>query len=126
MYEISAVSHFDAAHFLRGYAGKCANIHGHRWKVAIKLTGSELDDMGILVDFMDVKQVLKEVTEIFDHKLINDIPPFDQLNPTAENIAKMIFDEMKTRLYDRMQCQVNIAKVTVWESENTSAAYYEI
>ncbi len=126
MYEISAVSHFDAAHFLRGYPGKCANIHGHRWKVAIRLTGSELNDLGILVDFMDVKQLLKEVTEIFDHKLINDVPPFDRLNPTAENIAKMIFDEMKARLQAGTQGQVNIARVTVWESENASAAYYDI
>ncbi len=125
MYEISAVSHFDAAHFLRGYPGKCANVHGHRWRVEIKLTGSELNELGILIDFMDVKQLLKEVTEIFDHKLINDVPPFDRLNPTAENIAKMIYDNMKARLQENTGCRVNVSRVTVWESENASAAYYD-
>lgn len=124
MYEIKAFSHFDAAHYLRGYNGKCANIHGHRWKVEIMLKGSELDELGILIDFMDVKNMLKEVLDIFDHKMINDIVPFDKLNPTAENLSKFIFDSMCERLKEQIGTHINISKVTVWESEAASAAYY--
>jgi 6-pyruvoyltetrahydropterin/6-carboxytetrahydropterin synthase len=124
MYEISAFGHFDAAHFLRGYPGKCANIHGHRWKVEITLQGEKLDEMGILIDFMDVKNMLKEVLEVFDHKMINDIPPFDGLNPTAENIARFIYERMADRLGDQTGSNVRITKVTVWESDAASATYF--
>lgn len=125
MYEISAFGHFDAAHFLRGYPGKCANIHGHRWKVEITLQGEKLDEMGILIDFMDVKNMLKEVLEVFDHKMLNDIPPFDGLNPTAENIARFIYERMADRLGDQTGSNVGITKVTVWESDAASATYFQ-
>lgn len=124
MYEISAFGHFDAAHFLRGYPGKCANIHGHRWKVEITLQGEKLDELGILIDFMDVKNMLKEVLEIFDHKMINDVSPFDSLNPTAENIARFIYERMADKLKDQTGSNVWITKVTVWESEAASATYF--
>lgn len=123
MYEISAFAHFDAAHFLRGYAGKCANIHGHRWKVEIALQGAELNNLGILIDFMEVKNMLREVLDIFDHKMINDIAPFDRINPTAENLARFIFDEMAGKLQQLMVNGVKMTKVTVWESETASATY---
>ena len=124
MYEISAFGHFDAAHFLRGYPGKCANIHGHRWEVGITLQGEKLDEMGILIDFMDVKNMLKEVLEVFDHKMINDVPPFDGLNPTAENIASFIYERMADKLRDQTGSNVWITKVTVWESDAASATYF--
>ncbi|MFA5881187.1 MAG: 6-carboxytetrahydropterin synthase QueD [Eubacteriales bacterium] len=124
MYEISAYSHFDAAHFLRGYPGKCANIHGHRWKVEITLRGETLNELGILVDFMDVKELLKEAVNAFDHKMINEVPPFNEMNPTAENIAGYIFEDMAGRLRDRVGSQIKITKVTVWESEAASATYF--
>ncbi|MHB9093668.1 MAG: 6-carboxytetrahydropterin synthase QueD [Eubacteriales bacterium] len=124
MYEISAFGHFDAAHFLRGYPGKCANIHGHRWKVEITLQGANLNQLGILIDFMEVKRMLKEVVDIFDHKMINDVPPFDSLNPTAENIAKFVFDEMSGRLKSLTGDSIGITRVTVWESDAACAAYY--
>lgn len=125
MYEISAFGHFDAAHFLRGYPGKCANIHGHRWKVEITLQGEKLDEMGILIDFMDVKTMLKEVLKVFDHKMINDVPPFDDLNPTAENIARFIYGQMMAdKLSNQTENSVRITKVTVWESDNASATYF--
>ena len=124
MYEISAFGHFDAAHFLRGYPGKCANIHGHRWKAEITLQGEKLSQMGILIDFMDVKSMLKEVLEIFDHKMINDVPPFDDLNPTAENITRFIFEQMADKLGDQTGSGVRITKVTVWESDTASATYF--
>ena len=124
MYEISAFGHFDAAHFLRGYPGKCANIHGHRWKVEITLQGEKLDELGILIDFMDVKNMLKEVLEVFDHKMINDVPPFDGFNPTAENIARFIYEQMADKLGNQTGSNVWITKVTVWESEAASATYF--
>ncbi|PKM79819.1 MAG: 6-carboxytetrahydropterin synthase QueD [Firmicutes bacterium HGW-Firmicutes-14] len=125
MYEISAYGHFDAAHFLRGYRGKCANIHGHRWKVEIILQGSELNELGIMIDFMDVKRLLKEVTGRFDHKLINEVLPFDRVNPTAENMAKEIFGLMEEALKDFLGTGVTISRVTVWESEAAAAAYFK-
>ena len=124
MYEISAFGHFDAAHFLRGYPGKCANIHGHRWKVEITLQGEKLDELGILIDFMDVKSMLKEVLELFDHKMINEVPPFDSLNPTAENIARFIYERMADKLRDQTGSNVWITKVKVWESDAASATYF--
>ncbi|MCL4439897.1 MAG: 6-carboxytetrahydropterin synthase QueD [Firmicutes bacterium] len=124
MYEISAFGHFDAAHFLRGYPGKCANIHGHRWKVEITLQGVNLNQLGILIDFMEVKRMLKEVVDMFDHKMINDVPPFDSLNPTAENITKFVFDEMSGRLKSLTGDSIGITRVTVWESDAACAAYY--
>ncbi|MDT3700696.1 MAG: 6-carboxytetrahydropterin synthase QueD [Thermincola sp.] len=124
MYEITASGHFDSAHFLRGYPGKCANIHGHRWQVDIALQGEKLDEMGILIDFMDVKTMLKEVLEVFDHKLINDIQPFDALNPTAENIARFIYEQMADKLKNQTGERVRSTRVTVWESDNTSATYF--
>lgn len=124
MYEISAFGHFDAAHFLRGYPGKCANIHGHRWKVEITLQGEKLDELGILIDFMDVKSMLKEVMELFDHKMINEVRPFDSLNPTAENIARFIYERMADKLRDQTGSNVWITKVKVWESDAASATYF--
>lgn len=123
MYEISAFAHFDAAHFLRGYAGKCANIHGHRWKVEVALQGAEVNGLGILIDFIDVKNMLKEVLDMFDHKMINEITPFDKINPTAENLARFIYGEMADKLSKIMGAGVTMSKVKVWESEAASATY---
>lgn len=125
MYQISAFSHFDAAHFLRGYKGKCANIHGHRWKVEIMLQGADLDELGILIDFMDVKNMLKDVLNTFDHKMVNDVPPFDRMNPTAENISKFVYDQMAEKLKDQIGTHISITRVTIWESESASASYFE-
>jgi len=124
MYRISTFAHFDSAHYLRGYRGKCASIHGHRWKVEVAMEGENLDEQGILIDFMDVKGLLKKVTDEYDHKLINEVPPFDELNPTAENMAKTIFDRMAEKLQEMAGSSVRVTGVTVWESETAGAAYF--
>lgn len=124
MFEITVSGHFDAAHFLRGYQGKCANIHGHRWKIEIALRGSELNELGIMIDFMEVKKMLKDVTETLDHKLINDVIPFDTINPSAENMAKYIYTEMTARL-QKMPESISVSRVTVWESEGAAATFLE-
>lgn len=124
MFEITVANHIDSAHSLRGYQGKCANIHGHTWRVEVTLKGENLNGIGLLVDFSEVKKIVREVTEAFDHKLINDIEPFDRVNPSSENLARYVYDEIKKRLSSYEG--VSIVRVLVSESRDTSAAYYEV
>ncbi len=118
MYYISVESHFDAAHFLRGYGGKCENLHGHRYKVAVKLASTELNEIGLAYDFTDLKSIIKPLLVRYDHTLLNDVPPFDKLNPSAENIARVIFDELNPKVEG-----AKLESVTVWESPESFAEY---
>src|SRR5208337_4071008 len=97
MYEISVDCTFAAGHALRNYKGKCENVHGHNYKVRVTLAGDKLNAEGLLMDFVDLRAEIKELVEKLDHHFLNDIPPFDQLNPTAENLAKYICDEIEPR-----------------------------
>lgn len=119
-YQLSVSQSLDAAHFLNGYPGNCANIHGHTWKVEVTIIGSKLDSLGMVVDFREVREKLAKVLEQFDHVLINEIAPFDRINPTSENLAYFIFQQMKKQL-EGFQLKL----VKVWESENTWVAYEE-
>jgi 6-pyruvoyltetrahydropterin/6-carboxytetrahydropterin synthase len=98
MYEIIVEQYFEAAHFLRGYQGKCENMHGHRYGVAIRIKSEKLNDIGLAYDFSDVKQHLKAILGIYDHALLNELPPFDKINPSAENIAEAIFKRLKDKI----------------------------
>ena len=98
MYTISTQAHYDAAHLLRDYQGKCARIHGHRYVVQVALQTAEVGTKGMAYDFGDLKKHLKELAERFDHQNLNDIPPFTEIESTAENQARYFFDEMKKRL----------------------------
>jgi 6-pyruvoyltetrahydropterin/6-carboxytetrahydropterin synthase len=98
MYEISVEKHFDAAHYLRGYQGKCENLHGHRYTVVVKVTAQKLNDIGIAYDFTDLKAHLNGILERYDHTCLNDVKPFDKINPSAENIASVIYKELKKKL----------------------------
>jgi len=120
MYEIAVEQHFDAAHFLRGYQGKCEALHGHRFKVVVKLTASGLDDIGIAYDFTELKKHLAEIVARFDHTCLNDVPPFDKLNPSSENIAATIYQELKSKLAD---APVSISAIEVWESPQSWVVY---
>ena len=120
MYRISVEQHFDAAHYLRGYQGKCEAMHGHRYKVVVKVDKSTLNDIGLAYDFVELKKHLAEVIARFDHTCLNDAPPFDKLNPSAENIAADIYKELKSRLEG---APVTIANVEVWESPQTGVIY---
>ena len=122
MYRISVEQHFDAAHYLRGYQGKCENMHGHRYKVVVKVDASELNDIGLAYDFVELKKHLAGVIDRFDHTCLNDAPPFDKLNPSAENIAADIYKELKSRLAGE---PVTIVNVEVWESPHTGVIYTE-
>ena len=118
MYQISVEQHFDAAHFLRGYQGKCEALHGHRFRVVVRVKFSGLNDIGIAYDFVELKQRLAEVISRFDHTCLNDVPPFDQINPSSENIATTIYKELKLKL-----AGVSIVGVEVWESPVTGVIY---
>ncbi len=98
MYTIAVQAHYDAAHYLRDYQGKCARLHGHRYVVEVALRTREVGPKGMACDFTDLKALLKELAERFDHQNLNEIPPFDVLESTAENQARYFFDEMKKRL----------------------------
>lgn len=117
MFELMVEESFAAAHALREYKGPCENLHGHTWKVQVFLKGEELDRIGLLEDFEAIKRELREVLKEFDHKLLNDLPPFGVDNPSSENLAKNIFTELKKKLK-------SVYKVTVWESPTTYASFY--
>jgi 6-pyruvoyltetrahydropterin/6-carboxytetrahydropterin synthase len=120
MYQIVVEQHFEAAHFLRGYKGKCENLHGHRYSVVVKLQASKLNDIGLAYDFTDVKRNLGGILSRYDHASLNDIPPFDKINPSAENIAATIYQELKTKLTVE---PINIAAVEVWENPQQGIVY---
>lgn len=120
MYEISVESHFDAAHYLRGYQGKCEALHGHRYRVVVKLRTSELSDIGLAYDFTLLKKHLSEVISRFDHTCLNDISPFDEINPSSENIARIIYEEIKPKL---ATASVSLVLVEVWESPESGASF---
>jgi len=120
VYQISVEQHFDAAHALRGYRGKCEALHGHRFRVVAKIEAPGLDDIGLAYDFTELKAHLSEVISRFDHTNLNDIPPFDKLNPSSENIAANIYKELTSRLSGD---KIALTAVEVWESPHTGVSY---
>ena len=125
MFEITVEDSFAAGHYLRDYKGKCENPHGHNYKVRVTLTGAELDKAGLLVDFKDLKELMKPVIERLDHQMMNDLAPFAKVNPSAENLAKHFYDETSAKLKSVTNGRVRIKEVTVWETDSTTATYRE-
>jgi len=122
VYDLMIESQFSSAHQLRGYKGKCENLHGHNWRVQVTVSSDKLDDIGIVIDFHELKEITSEVISSLDHSFLNEVFPFTEINPSSENIAKWIYESIKKKL-DQDQC--NISSVTVWENETASATYYE-
>ncbi|HEX79385.1 MAG TPA: 6-carboxytetrahydropterin synthase QueD [Dehalococcoidia bacterium] len=122
MYKVSVEHHFDAAHALRGYRGKCESIHGHRFKVVARVMANKLDDTGLAYDFTELKVKLKAILERYDHTLVNDVPPFDRINPSSENMARTIYAELKEAL---KEAPVTLEAVEVWESPTSGVEYRE-
>ncbi|MFC2060248.1 6-carboxytetrahydropterin synthase QueD [Chloroflexota bacterium] len=120
MYRISIEQHFDAAHFLRGYGGKCEALHGHRFKVVAKVKSSHLDDIGMAYDFTLLKQYLGNIMSRFDHTCLNDVPPFDKINPSSENIAFTVYHELEPEITEAL---VSLYCVEVWESPQSWVTY---
>ena len=125
MYRITVEDTFAAGHYLRNYRGKCENPHGHNYKVRITLQGKELDPAGLLLDFKELKLVMKPVIDRLDHQMINDIEPFTRLNPSAENLAKYFFDETNRGLKSKTAGRVSVRDVTIFETDTTTAIYSE-
>ena len=121
MYRVSVERHFDAAHYLREYNGKCENLHGHRYKVVANLKADILDDIGLAFDFTVLKKSVDEILERFDHTCLNDIEPFTTINPSSENIASTIYGELKKRL-DKQTAEIE--SIEVWESPDAWITYF--
>jgi len=117
MYKIKIEGDFSSAHNLRGYKGKCEDLHGHNWKVEVAVASPKLDRIGMVMDFKFLKEKLNRLLDSLDHKYLNNISYFKKVNPTSENIAKYIYDKLKVII-------PNLQTVTVWESDKASAAYY--
>ena len=121
-YTLKVVSDFAAAHSLRNYPGDCSRLHGHNWKVEVEIQATELDNLGMAIDFKTVKQTTKMVTDELDHGYLNEIPPFDSINPTAENIAAYIYRRLGEEISEP---RVQVHAVTIWETERASVRYTE-
>ena len=122
MYEILVKSDFSGAHNLRGYKGKCEGLHGHNWKIEARFEKEGLDDIGITVDFKILKSKLKATLKNMDHAYLNKLKAFKKKNPSAENIAKYIYDGLRTAIKGK---KLSLKSVTVWESDSSCATYYE-
>ena len=119
MYDLMIRGHFDAAHALTGYPGECCNLHGHTWDVEVVVRGSELDEVGIVYDFKTLKDDLASVLEPLDHAYLNDVPPFDKLNPTAEHLSHYVYDQLAVKV----GAGVEVVEVSVWESPVARITY---
>lgn len=123
MFELTTIVDFEAAHRLADYPGKCCRLHGHNWRVEVTVAGQELDALGMLIDFRELKQEVGRVIDTLDHYYLNEIEPFRNVSPTAENIARYVFRELSGRLVpDR---GVTVCQVKVWESPHSAAVYRE-
>jgi 6-pyruvoyltetrahydropterin/6-carboxytetrahydropterin synthase len=122
MFEVAVEQGFASAHALRNYKGRCENTHGHNWRVEVVMEGERLDDTGLLVDFLDVKRMMAEIIDRIDHQFLNELEPFDTVNPSAENIAQYFYQQMNEGLRDN-PVAVRISAVKVWETDIQSATY---
>jgi 6-pyruvoyltetrahydropterin/6-carboxytetrahydropterin synthase len=121
MYRLRVFDYFSSAHFLQGYQGKCESLHGHNWKVEAEVEGEKLDNLGMLLDFKILREILSGVLKKVDHCILNEIEEFKNSNPSAELIAKYIYKELKQLL----PVSVDISAVSVWETERSQAIYTE-
>ena len=124
MFEVTVSAGFSSGHYLRNYQGKCENPHGHNYKVLVTLQGETLDEAGLLLDFKLLKQVLRPVVEYLDHQMINELKPFDVVNPSAENLAKYFYDETAKQMLEMTAGRVRVKDCTMYETDTSFATYY--
>jgi 6-pyruvoyltetrahydropterin/6-carboxytetrahydropterin synthase len=122
MFEVSVEETFSSGHALRGYKGKCENVHGHNYRVRVTLAGPQLNPVGLLVDFAELKRVLRGIIAGIDHQFLNDLEPFRTVNPSAENLAKYFYDQTARGLRDLGE-GAGISEVIVWETDTSSARF---
>jgi 6-pyruvoyltetrahydropterin/6-carboxytetrahydropterin synthase len=120
MYELKIITEFSAAHNLRNFRGKCEALHGHNWKVEVVLSGKDLDESGVVLDFAEVKAATGEIMSEIDHRYLNDLPFFMENNPSSENIARYIFHRLQEKIDND---RVRIRRVSAWESQDACASY---
>lgn len=122
MFEITVEETFSSGHALRGYRGKCENPHGHNYRVRVCLTGAQLNPIGLLYDFKDLKASIREQTERLDHQYLNDLEPFQEINPSAENLARVLYERLQEQMR-ALNPTVQLKSVTVFETDTTAAVY---
>ncbi|MGB7027085.1 MAG: 6-carboxytetrahydropterin synthase QueD [Candidatus Acidiferrum sp.] len=122
MFQVSVEETFSAGHALRGYKGKCENVHGHNYRVRVTLEGPQLDSIGLLVDFTRLKAIIREIMGRLDHQFVNDLEPFKTVNPSAENIAKYFYEEVTRGLTD-LPAGARVTDVVLWETDTSRAQY---
>ena len=121
-YQLKVVTDFASAHTLRDYPGACSRMHGHNWKVELEAVATELDDIGMGVDFKVMKQAAREVSAELDHQYLNELEPFKEINPTAENIAAYMYKEISVRINSET---IKVTALTLWETERACVRYSE-
>ncbi|MCK4423549.1 MAG: 6-carboxytetrahydropterin synthase QueD [Candidatus Omnitrophica bacterium] len=122
MYKVTITDYFSGAHNLREYKGKCENLHGHNWKVEVTVTSKKLDNIGMVMDFKDLKKIVSNILSVLDHHYLNEISYFKQVNPTSENIAKFVYSRVQEKLTPK---QLKVDTVRIWETAGSAAAYRE-
>jgi len=125
MFEVTVEAGFSSGHYLRNYKGKCENPHGHNYRVLVTLEGAELDEAGLLLDFKLLKTLLRPVVERLDHLMINEIAPFTELNPSAENLARYFYQQTSQQLQELTGGRVRVKDCTLFETDSSFARYYE-
>ena len=123
MFVLTIEDYFSSAHQLRGYKGKCENIHGHNWRVILNVQGEILNEIGLLIDFNDLKGILKKIIGYLDHKNLNDIEPFTRVNPSSENIAEFIAAKVQEEIA-KIDDSLNVESVTIWESHTSRCTFF--
>ena len=121
MYELKVITDFSAAHQLKNFRGACENLHGHNWRIEVYVTSDTLNEAGVAIDFSVLKKHVNVVVGALDHKFLNDLEPFRNQNPSSENIAKYVAEQLSLSLQDP---EIRVSRVTAWESENACATYY--
>jgi 6-pyruvoyltetrahydropterin/6-carboxytetrahydropterin synthase len=123
MFILTVEDYFASAHQLRGYKGKCENLHGHNWRVILSVKGEVLNEIGLLIDFTDLKNILKSILSDLDHKNLNEIEPFTTINPSSENIAEYISVKVQEKI-NRINSEIYVESVTIWESHTSRCTFY--
>jgi 6-pyruvoyltetrahydropterin/6-carboxytetrahydropterin synthase len=121
MYELKIITHFSGAHQLKEFEGACESLHGHNWKIEVYVRSETVDEAGVVIDFRALKKHVNEVVGTLDHKFLNELEPFQNQNPSSENIARYVAEQLALLLEDPA---IEVSRVTAWESENACATYY--
>jgi 6-pyruvoyltetrahydropterin/6-carboxytetrahydropterin synthase len=120
MFELKIITQFAAAHHLRNFQGKCEQLHGHNWKVEVFVQAAKLDSAGLVRDFGEIKAITQDILNQLDHHYLNELPPFQEENPSSEHIARYLFRQLSSRLNDD---RARVSKISVWESDTSCATY---